>query len=361
MINDYNFKYDVSYPVLVTLHDPSAFDLEGFTLQFAMEVNMRNNRALTSDMESFVVESIDAGSLFTDPDQRNSGDITIKTVDAFGTPISGVNVKYICGEEELFIGISEMQAGEGVLTTKLPLCVNGYVGGFIEDYFVKSSALSLDDVNQTAEVVVVAEKIVTRDLSVKIKAIDKMPIFGELTAWQFLPNSSIDMHPDEDIMLIFTRQQAPGEQEFVKFLNFNGSDERFATVDLISGSYQLEGFLMRNLGEGRTLDEVVIPEKEICVDTEPLNPFGGEECHTIPEIIFNETLYRGGIKLSETHGALAEISLEDLHQNDELEVYVIAADFTDYEDAEDLEYMGKAEEYSATYYEDVMPEWVVVS
>src|SRR4030042_4402992 len=49
-IQQYNFAYDVSYPALVVLNDPKAFDGEGFTFQFFLEANMRNNQPLASGM-----------------------------------------------------------------------------------------------------------------------------------------------------------------------------------------------------------------------------------------------------------------------------------------------------------------------
>ena len=42
--NTYEFYYDLSVPFLVQIHDKNAFNGEGYTLNFAIEANIRDNK-----------------------------------------------------------------------------------------------------------------------------------------------------------------------------------------------------------------------------------------------------------------------------------------------------------------------------
>ncbi|MFH1212247.1 MAG: hypothetical protein V1659_04970 [Candidatus Woesearchaeota archaeon] len=358
-LTDYRFSYDSSYPVMVTLRDPDAFNGEGYLFQYAIEVNLRNGEPLLADIQELEIENVES-TFFASPGQRNSGDIKITTVDSNNVPLPEVTLSYYSADEELFLGSTSMDQSEAVLHASLPLCIGCFVGGYIEDYFVRSTPLDLQEIGETAEAVVEAEKIVKKNLSVMLKIVDKhslsMPAGGSVSFWN-LSSSAVNVHPDEDLMLILTREPGIGEAEFIRAIELNGSSERDAEIELVSGRYELQGFITRNMGENYSLRQVVIPASEYCYDTEPLNPFGGEECAEIPKVELNDSLYRGGVTFTETNGGLFEITKQDLQSHNEIVIYLVVPDYNDYEILADLEQMGKTDEYSVTYRASLLPEW----
>ncbi|PLW79400.1 hypothetical protein C0585_07905 [Candidatus Woesearchaeota archaeon] len=81
----YDFSYDVSYPVLVKITDPVAFNNEGWSFYFALESNLRNNQAVyayssdnyQNNMGMMNTEVMDiCGDEF-----KKTGDITVKAID----------------------------------------------------------------------------------------------------------------------------------------------------------------------------------------------------------------------------------------------------------------------------------------
>ena len=156
----YPFKYSVQYPVLVKITDTSSakidpvanayFKDKGFTFQFPMVAylcgnqNRKCNRGNLPvvDTTSFTVANttILPQTLFCNPEQRISNELTIKTFDSLTSSSLGkVDVNYYCGsfQNDCFIGRTD---ADGILKTKFPLCINGQI------YFTKNgySVLSQD-------------------------------------------------------------------------------------------------------------------------------------------------------------------------------------------------------------------------
>ena len=155
-INNYNFLYDISYPILIEIRDPAAFNTQGYNLIFAVEVNIRDNRdlgswfagagtigpwnpdnvqltfkdsskssdnsVLSNSLKTVKNQAVGAGgtfdlstsvpstssislgqpnvtkSLFCDISQQLSGDINVSSYDAkTKEPIDGVSMVFSCG------------------------------------------------------------------------------------------------------------------------------------------------------------------------------------------------------------------------------------------------------------------------
>ncbi|MFW5852582.1 MAG: hypothetical protein ACOCUR_00980, partial [Nanoarchaeota archaeon] len=91
----YQFGYDVSYPVMVTLRDSTAFDGDGFVLKFALESNIRNNMPVSSspDAGGFDMSSSLYDSIFCSEENYNSGEVTVRARDSStGELLEGANV-----------------------------------------------------------------------------------------------------------------------------------------------------------------------------------------------------------------------------------------------------------------------------
>ena len=138
----YATTYDISFPTLITITDPDAFGGEGYTFMFALEGNLRNKKPLDESFDGGEGIHFFQPSLACNPNQRNSGNVTILTRDHNNNPVD-VNIAYTCGTETCSIGETE----NGELTAKFPVCTNGIVSYLAQDYFASVDILSNRQLN----------------------------------------------------------------------------------------------------------------------------------------------------------------------------------------------------------------------
>ncbi|MBI5881101.1 hypothetical protein HZB90_03145, partial [archaeon] len=186
-VREYAFFYDISYPVIVELRRDSDLFGEGYSFFFALESNLRNNLDIrqwmsgygtygsnivdyftwvsafetelpetTKEAQQTIEESINATkregkSLFCNPDQRLSGNMTFLAVDKFtGKELDGVSVKFGCGMYDLCtMGVTGfvLEENRSALTSKLPLCFGGGTLKFAKTGYVDEVVIDLT-VNQ---------------------------------------------------------------------------------------------------------------------------------------------------------------------------------------------------------------------
>ena len=137
-LNDYRFRYDLSYPVIVTLTDDESFDGRGYDWAFGLEANIYRNEPLNRSMTAmrFRLGGDQVDPLA--PQQRVQNTIIITAEDKrTDQAIPGVRITYRCGQD-YFIGETD---GEGRLATRFPYCrygglvlysAPGYFGSGIE-------------------------------------------------------------------------------------------------------------------------------------------------------------------------------------------------------------------------------------
>jgi hypothetical protein len=123
-INDYRFRYDLTYPVIVTVTDPGAFGGKGLDWSFSLEADIRRNEPVnrTATATSFLLANAQVD--LTSPQQLVRNTILLTTTDKHtGALLPGVRISYQCGDE-FFIG----QTNEsGALVTRFPYCRYGGV------------------------------------------------------------------------------------------------------------------------------------------------------------------------------------------------------------------------------------------
>jgi hypothetical protein len=126
LIKDYRFDYDVSYPLIVSVHDPDALNGRGYQFDFALEVNVRNNYPAYQNFT--YVQSLETNY------EVGLGDFTLPQTHTFvtsdrhtGEAIDDVYIAYVCGDE-YDIGYTSLISGQGVLEAQLPPCA---LGGYI--------------------------------------------------------------------------------------------------------------------------------------------------------------------------------------------------------------------------------------
>ena len=127
-LKDYRFSYDISYPLVVTINDDTSLNGEGFTLQFAIEVNVRNNLPAYENITMVNLPNVNI-PVIDDEAMLLDQKITVETKDKLtGERLDDVIITYVCGNE-YDMGVTKSDSfGKSILTTKLPYCE---FGGFI--------------------------------------------------------------------------------------------------------------------------------------------------------------------------------------------------------------------------------------
>ncbi|MBR9700067.1 hypothetical protein GOV09_06425, partial [Candidatus Woesearchaeota archaeon] len=141
----YNFVYDVSYPVMVELEDPAAFNDQGYTFNFMLEANVRNNEPMPALFTPIVLLDAVPESLLCDGNKRNSGEVIIETYDSLtDNALDDVQVYYTC-IDSCYIGETE----EGRLESSFPVCLGGSVllkkEGYEDHFFTYDSSKERSD------------------------------------------------------------------------------------------------------------------------------------------------------------------------------------------------------------------------
>ena len=133
--------YDLSYPVLVTIEDPTAFEGEGITLNFALEANVRSNTAFDESYIQNPTVVAKAASLACNDGHRSTQEITTYLVDSFTfDPLDSVDVSFnLPGFDNCLIGNTD---NIGKLSENYPSTYGGEIEFLHSDYL--QTSLSID-------------------------------------------------------------------------------------------------------------------------------------------------------------------------------------------------------------------------
>ncbi len=128
----YYNSYDFSYPVLVTVSDPTSFKGEGYTFSFALEANVINNEAIRQDYVQPPVQT-NRPTLLCDKNQRDTGPIRTLIVDSYTQePLDLVSIGFSVPEiDRCEMGQTDT---EGELETEYPAVIGGTMDFYVEDY-----------------------------------------------------------------------------------------------------------------------------------------------------------------------------------------------------------------------------------
>ncbi|MFH1589952.1 MAG: hypothetical protein ABIB43_05280 [archaeon] len=328
---EYNFAYDISYPILLVMRDDTAFGDEGFTLQFGIETNMRNNVPMSANFNDWPTFEEENLIDYCDWGQRTSGDIKITTVDEMtNEPIKDVLTTYECVEESCLIGYS--QGEQGVLNTKLPPCWGGYFTALKDGYY-SSPVLFDSEIDEAANIII--PMIEEKTLKVDIRKHVVETNFGS----DSLMTSYSALDDEEEVFLYIERVLQPGESEYTKFVTIKGLEP--ATINLVPGNYTVEATLTRNLGPGMDPEEIVIPEQEI-------------QGETIPKTVFNSSFFEGGLTFDINHTWTVT---QDNCNKSKVVFHVVGLDVNNVNSYDDLEQMDAYTEYSVSERTLLEPEF----
>src|SRR3989344_108300 len=348
-IQEYKFAYDMSFPVLVEVQDSFALNGQGYSFNFFLEGNIRNNKAMHVDFAPLEKASLSESSLLCDA--KTSGNVTIQVLDAATKqPVDDANIIYTVTDESCYIGATN---SDGILKESFPVGIGGAISVVKENYIGKSAEFD-SKINNDASLKIEIHPIHTKKLVVKKKNVVKTS-----QGWQFV-DAPVDLSANEYATVTLTRGSGGNELEFSSIANYEGQQQSNASersetrsqlpeMEIAPGDYSADINLILN-------QRIIIPEKQQCVRK---GIFGEKECFTVPKIDFGEKstpgqerFPEGGLKLNFT------INPGDLSK-DTIVLYAISIDFAGTPESqrtvEDIEQMGKIEEYSRIYQMALQP------
>lgn len=336
----YDFSYDYSFPILVRIRDHEAFGGEGYILQYAYELNVRGSKPMTPEYETF--EPLESGmNLFCELNQRNSGDIVIKSVlHTTEQPIDDVLITYDCLADACPIGSTKYSGGEALLKSKLPICMGGSVVPYKKGYFGHRTALDTK-LDREAEVTVTVEEF--KELNLEVK---KVELSKTDEGWAVYGGTKESLDVDEFAMVILKRLSEDGEEEYQDAVTawWNITDD--GVVELVSGKYVIQAYVYKGIGPGYSLDtHTLFTTRE-----------AQSEYSTSDEDIFvlNSSIVIGSIDMNDEEAYT--ITPDDLEKGT-ITVYVPATNLANLELAADLGVPADGREYYADKIVALEPEF----
>ncbi|MCB9359585.1 hypothetical protein H6503_06665 [Candidatus Woesearchaeota archaeon] len=325
----YRFYYTMSYPVMVKIHDPDAFDGEGFNYFFFLESNVYNNdvRAPGSGNGDGLISG---ASLMCNENQRNSGEYSFNMTDAKTLEqLKDVIVQFNCGDESCNMEIAK----DGTFNGSFPICAGGAIVLQKEGFMKRSiyATTVLDEGEDLGEIMLEPLRRVNITVN-KLKFVK--PTTGNLSRW--IPAGQSTLKSGQDATIIIT---PVGDSDYLQLISIEGSEKGYA--ELAPGEYNIDVYLKDN-------NDIIIPEEE-----REEKALGGliSEKYTVPEIRFNSSSpwSLGGLNGSYVLG--------DIDDGDTITINVIALEMGEVPEIqrkiEDMEIMGQLGDYLDYYKNDL--------
>lgn len=254
IFQQYDFSFDISYPVWVELRNENALNGNGYSFYFALESNLRNGNPLSDTIEviSFGTPESD---IVCNPSHRRSGEITITTKDkSTGEPLDNVLIEYSCADlYTCFIDTTQLINDSAVFKDRLPTnCGEG--NGFITLSKPGYQPVSIPYTAKWDESETLGGELYPfNELKVKILKRSKQDLYN-IEHWSAYQGSSSqdayirtlkeaksELGPYDEVFVALERlPEEIGEHAFETFATFeaNSGDEE-KTIRLIPGKYHL--------------------------------------------------------------------------------------------------------------------------
>ncbi len=275
-IQRYETRYDYSFPVIVSVKDPDAFNGKGFTFSFALESNVRSNSPVEmSSPPGAIVEVPGISDLFSDKKQWTSGDVVITLTDtssSSGGSDGGALVSFECPGVSVSLG-----SVSGSLTTKLPRCIDGVLSAKKQGYY--SSVVRLSTFTTDVQV---ANIVISPLTNVSIN-VDKVLVRKDSdgSKWSLLPDKVEGVSRDEQVLVTLEKVTARGEEPLTAMIDYPTGDISSAprwrnngVVQLVPGKYKTEVYIIKRPKDAIT----ILPQKRCYGPSDMWDSVTGEDC-----------------------------------------------------------------------------------
>ncbi len=251
-INDYGFKYDLSYPVIVTVQDPGAFNGQGYRFSYAMEANIRQNVPISGNITIIGFGNGTRALALDSALQKPNRTITITSIDKHTrAPLDGVIIYYRCGPQYT-IGQTHLEnnGAAALLSARMPFCEQGgeivyEKPGYLGSAFPYNNNDGNDDQSFTIALWPLANKTV-QILKRTPTNIDRIRRSG--TGLAVYRTEATPLAENDTVLLTFNKiKENPLETDvpLVGFMAFAGGNTSTITVpqqDMYSQQQIIEGY-----------------------------------------------------------------------------------------------------------------------
>lgn len=236
-MKDYRFDYHISYPLIIAIEDDTAFAGDGFTFQFGVEVNIRNNIPAYYEFETISPKAPFDANL-NSFEQHLPQEITIYTENKYtGEALEDVIITYVCGKE-YEVGITSINIdGKSSLKTTLPYCeIGGYLRYTKMNYLGESkeynNLMDGGDKEFTFELWPVQEReiIINKRTPNDLEEIES---YGENT-YLFLQERFSSLSANQQVLFTMTREkETPYDTTvpLIPFLRYMAEEETINPID----------------------------------------------------------------------------------------------------------------------------------
>jgi len=268
-MSQYNFIYDIEYPVLISLYDEDS----DYTFQFATMVVLDNNQPRENELGT--LDLTDVESPICD-DLVAPITVYASEVDASGNlvDIADVDITFQCINNVCPLGETQGRYGDASLETFVPGCVNGQIIGSKEGY---ADDLVIVTTLEETTVELILEKFV--NLTYDIKIVDQ-------------DGNTRSPRSDEVLFVTLTEEDSG-------YITTASHPEGSETILLIPGTYQVDGTMVSDVLFDINIDA---SSYEKCSSISLVSLFGlfnSETCADIDvDALELENAISGGVDLS---------------------------------------------------------------
>ncbi|MFT4310459.1 MAG: hypothetical protein ACMXYC_02405 [Candidatus Woesearchaeota archaeon] len=249
----YNNLYDVSFPAVVRIVDPQAFNGRGYSFQFALEGNIRLNERFGPN--STIISSTYDQQIPLFCEHATSAPVSFKVVDEFsGEDIDDALISYGCGRLSCQMGVA------GEVNQSFPICGGGHLTIVHPNYrtYTLDIDFSLDDPLDLGQIGLSA----VQEYVINVVKIPVRRVNGE---WTPFFNEQTVFGADAHITLMLQEVDGDGFAGVELFGSTPG------TIRLHSGLYDVQGMVVGS-------EPLVIEPQEQC-----FRVLLSETCVDIPE------------------------------------------------------------------------------
>lgn len=359
-LTEYQFFYDIAYPILVTIEDPLAFDGEGFVFRYVIEVNVNKNNPFLTDFEELEFGEFELDASFDGfgfVDQRTIP-VKVNVVNGYdGSPVSDFNLGYTCIDTIIPVGTSRFADGVALVEGFVPPCIGGSFHSLTHNFHAEKDLSVELGQSYTFNLEVFPEKEIIVRPRKRMYQLSNVPVSDlsdfERRNWSIqLPGSVSLLEENEVLTLMFLNVNDPSKVRIVD-IKYPATE---ATVGLFPGVYDIILFNERVLGPGEENPLLLIEEMTFEVSGGFFQDlFSGKDEVTFNKTEFNNSVVIGGLFL-EGDDAFS-ISTNDLKNNDYLTIFYPSYNFESIVYHHDLLIMGQVLELDDDKKEYFVPEF----
>jgi hypothetical protein len=314
-------------------YSPNIVDDFTWVSAFERELPETAEEAERTVEESTNISTREGKSLFCNPNQRISGNMTFVAVDKFtGEELDGVTVKFGCGMYDLCsIGVTGfvLEQNKSLLTSRLPFCLGGGTLKFAKTGYLDEVLIDLTvDKSTTQEFKVEMTQMIEKNVTVVKQLVNRTVIYWrpyenhgrDYTKRLVLSPQTLSPSPENDSIIVTIRKVDINPLvSFQSQLVSLDSTMNSTKIKLAPGAYEVKGMFIGLKGANIT------PSLR-CKTQDDYNTYVSSkegECYYLPEdpVMLQQTI-AGGIDLNNETGYWT-VDPSDLLSDNHIELKVL--------------------------------------